>query len=305
MSRLGSTVDTGHRRAFIAVVTVLVMLAACTPAGPANLLTDPHEIMTKAIHSTAALSSVRIHADMAVSTRGLGGAGGDVRATLDADVDVARRLLAGRMTTQIPAGLGGGQAGQDAQISEFITLPNASFTRSGGVGRWTKFSTGGIGAPVGPTNEQVAGIAEQLLAQPGVKLDRGESAACSLGTCYHVTATVDGLTAFQAISAVLGQPQANPGNVVIPALVFDLLIDQATGVLSEVRVQTTIQGTSFQLAALFTNPDVAVQIVAPPPAIVDDINANGGFDGAGSGTATPQPVPMESSEPGTPESLSP
>ena len=81
------------------------------------------------------------------------------------------------------------------------------------------------------------------------------------------------------------------------------MIDQASGVLSELRIQSSIQGTSVQVAATFSNPDVVVQIVAPPAAIVDDMDLNGGFGPGtgggfgGSGTVTPEPFPLDSEPP--------
>jgi hypothetical protein len=304
MSRSGSVASRGSWRAILAAAAV-ALLVGCTPSGPATLLTDPHEIMARAVRSTAALSSIRVHAEMSVSMAGLGaGVGGDVRATLDADVDLAHRVMAGRTVSQLPAGFGGGQAGNAQQIQEFISLPDAQFSRNGGAGRWTKFPTGGFGGPAGPTNGQIASLVDGLISSPGVRLDLGEAASCSLGTCYHLTAMVDGKTALNALGAALGQPAGDTGGVTIPDLVFDLMIDEATGVLSEVRFQTAIQGTSVKLLATFTNPDIAVQIVAPPPASVDDITKNGGFGpgagndfGGGAVTMTPQPFPAASPEP--------
>jgi len=304
MSRFGSVASGGSWRAILAMAA-MTFLVGCTPPGPATLLTDPHEIMAQAVRSTAALSSIRVHAEMGVSMAGLGaGIGGEVRATLDADVDLAHRVMAGRTVSQLPAGFAEGQAGNAQQIQEFISLPDAQFSRNGGAGRWVKFPTGGFGAPSGPTNGQIATLVDGLVSGPGVRLELGDAASCSLGTCYHLTAMVDGKTALNAVGAALGQPGADTGGVTIPDLVFDLMIDQATGVLSEVRFQTAIQGTSVKLLATFTNPDVAVQIVAPPPALVDDITKNGGFGpgpgndfGGGAVTMTPQPFPADSAEP--------
>jgi hypothetical protein len=281
------------RRVAIASIA-LVFVAGCTPSPPGALLTDPHDILVKAIRSTAALSTVRIHADMAVSMAGLGvGGGGDMRMSLDADVDLVHRQMAGRATTQTPnlGGLGV-PGGQPAQVAEFITLSGASFSRTGGSGRWTKISTGAVG-PVGPTNDQIAAMIENLLSNPSVKLDRADTASCSLGTCYHVIANLDGQAALQALAAAMGAP-ANTAGIAIPPLTFDLMVDQATGVLSEIRFQTKLQGTSVQMLAVFSNPNADVTIVAPPAAIVDDINLNPAFGGGGGVvTMTPEPSAPE------------
>jgi hypothetical protein len=294
MSRFGVVAGNGRRRALaVAAMAAMVVLAGCTPSGPTSLLTDPHEIVVRSVRATAGLSYARIHADLGMSMAAFGaGVGGNVRATLDADVDLAHRLMAGRTSTQLPPGFaqGGGNA---AQVSEFISLPNAQFSRNAGAGRWTKVSMGGLGGPVGPTNVQIAAALESLAGNAGVRLELGDAASCSLGTCYHVTATVDGKVAFLALAAAFGQPGGDSGGVVIPPLVFELLIDQATGVLSEVRIQTSIQGTSVQVAATISNPDVVVQIVAPPPGIVDDVMDDFGQDPS-DGILTPEPFPLES-----------
>ena len=273
----------------------LVLAFGCTPNASGPLLTDPHEIVLKAIRSTAALSYVRVHAEIGVSMAAFGGPGaaGDLRISMDADVDLAHRQLAGRMTTQAPQGFGGAAGGQAAQVQEFISLATASYQRSGGTGRWTKFSTTGIGALAGPSNAQIAARVEAFASDPGVKLDLGEAATCSLGTCYHLTATVDSNAAFKTLMTVFGAPADANAGLALPPIALDLLVDQATGVLSQVQFKTSVQGAAVQLAGVFSNPDLVVQIVAPPPALVDDITVGGGF-GGGQG---PAPTPVMSMGP--------
>ncbi|HEY8799657.1 MAG TPA: hypothetical protein VIM20_03600, partial [Candidatus Limnocylindrales bacterium] len=79
---------------------------------------------------------------------------------------------------------------------------------------------------------------------------------------------------------------ANTG-LALPPIALDLLVDQATGVLSQVQFKTSVQGASVQLAAVLSNPDLVVQIVAPPPALVDDITVGGGFGGGQGPVPTP------------------
>jgi hypothetical protein len=131
-----------------------------------------------------------------------------------------------------------------------------------------------------------------------VKLELDEPAACSLGTCYHVVATAPGDTAVQAIGAAMGSADT-PNGVAMPALTFDVLVDQATGLMSEVRFSATFQGTTNQLALLFSNPDLVVQIVAPPPGLTDDLDVNigGGFRGGGVPPAEPAPTPVGTESP--------
>lgn len=285
------------RLAFVAAIATAIVLGGCSPEPPARVLTDPHEILVSAIRTTAALSYVRIHADVKVSSVGGGGAigAGDFQLVLDVDLDVRHGQRVGRIATKGPAGLAeNGPPGQRADVQEFITMLDASYMRNGGAARWTK--TGGRNDGNGPTNAAFASI-EGLLSNPGVKLELGEPAACTLGTCYHVVATAPGDTAVKAIGAAMGSADISSG-VAMPPLTFDVLVDQSTGLISEVRFSATFQGTTNQLALLFSNPDLVVQIVAPPPGLTDDldINIGGGFRGGGVEPA-PTPIGIESPSP--------
>ena len=284
------------RLAFVAAIAIVVI--GCSPTPPARVLTDPHEILVSGIRTTAALSYIRIHADLKVSSIGGGGAvgAGDFQLVLDVDLDVRHGQRAGRIATKGPAGMAeNGPPGQRADVQEFITMLDASYMRNGGAARWTR--TRGPNSDPGPTNAQFASI-EALLANPGVKLELGDPVACSLGTCYHVVATAPGDIAVQAIAAAMGAGDRSAG-VAMPPLAFDVLVDQTTGLISEVRFSATVQGTTNQVALLFSNPDLVVQIVAPPPGLTDDLDVNigGGFRGGGVPPAEPAPTPVGTESP--------
>jgi len=271
------------------VAAIAIVLSGCSPESPARILTDPREIIVTAIRTTAALSYVRIHADVKVSSIGGGvpAGAGDFQLVLDVDLDIRHGQRAGRITTKGPAGLAeNGPPGQRADVQEFITMVDASYLRNAGAARWAK--TRDPNGDRGPTNAQFASI-EALVSNPGIKLELGEPVACSLGTCYHVVATAPGDIAVQAIGAALGSRDISSG-VAMPPLAFDVLVDQATGLMSEVRFAATVQGTRNELALVFSNPDLVVQIVAPPPGLTDDGGDNtGGFGGGG---VAPAPTPL-------------
>ena len=276
------------RLAFVAAIAIAVM--SCSPEAPARLLTDPREIIVTAIRTTAALSYVRIHAEVKVSSVGgdARAGAGDFQIMMDVDIDIRHGQRAGRVATKGLAGLGeNGAPGRGEDVQEFITMVDASYSRDAGVGRWRKYD--GPSGDSAPTNAQFASI-EALLSNPAVRLELGEPAACSMGTCYHVLATAPGDVALQAIGAGLGDPSGSAG-AVLPPITFDVLVDQATGLMSEVRFAATVQGTTNQLALVLSNPDLVVQVVAPPPGLTDNGDDAGGFNGGG---LEPVPTPAES-----------
>lgn len=290
MSRLPFVAGVVRRRtAMAAAVTgVVLVFGGCTSTPPVRILTDPREIVATAIRSTASLSYVRLHADLKVLRFAPAGAAPDLQMRIDVDMDVTRRQRAGRVMTQMGGGPGG-EAPQQPNLQEFITLVDASYTRAGEFGRWTKFMNDPNTRLEGPTSAGFAAI-ETLLSKPGVTLELREAASCSLGTCYHVVATADSELALEAIGSAIGQP--TEGNRAMPPFVFDLLIDQATGLLSEVRFEVTFEGSSNQLVAVFSNPNLVLQIVAPPPELVDaeGFGNDGGFgEPFPAGTPAPQP----------------
>jgi hypothetical protein len=280
------------RPAFAAfAIAIAIVLLGCSSTPPARVLTDPREIIVTAIRTTAALSYVRIHADVKVSSVGAAAGPGDFRVAMDVDIDIRHGQRAGRTATTGQAGLAeNGAPGRREDVQEFINTVDASYMRTGGAARWAK--TGGRNVDTGPTNAQFASI-EALLSNPAVTLQLGEPAACSLGTCYRVLATAPGDVAVQAIGLGLGAPRGADVPAGMPPLTFDVLVDQATGLMSEVRFAATVQGTRNELLLVLSNPDLIVQIVAPPPGLTDNADDNtGGFGGGGVAPPEPAPTPL-------------
>jgi len=299
MSRLPFATGVARPRSALAAAAavaagIVLVVGGCTSTPPVRILTDPHEILVTAIRTTASLSYIRLHADFKVRPVNVAGDRPNVQMSIDVDIDVTRRQRVGRVVSQAGGGPGG-QAPEQPNVQEFITLVDASYSRTGGFGRWTKVTNDPNRRPEGPTSAGFAAI-ESLLAKPGVTLELREAASCSLGTCYHVIATVDDELALQAIGSAIGQPTG--GNQSLPPFAFDLLIDQATGLLSEVRFEVVADGTSNQLVAVFSNPNLVFQIGAPPPELVDVEGAgnDGGF-GNPVPAATPAPQPQTEPQP--------
>jgi hypothetical protein len=287
----------GRRRAswLVAALVAALVLAACGDAkGGTPRPTDPRQILVNAIGATAALPALRIHAEIAATMGGFGGQGNAVMTMgLDADIDLATRQLTGWATTQMPQGLGGnGVNGGNAlaQQVDMIVTTTASFTRDGRTGRWQKIpAVMGGGFAGGPTNVQIATMIANLLSNPAITYELLEASPCTLGTCDHVLAHIDGQTLAAAVGPLLGMPLDAASVQMIPSFDVDVLVDQATSVVSELRTQISTGGTSERILVSVSNPGQPVQIAPPPAALVDDIGVN--FGGGGIG---PTIGPMES-----------
>ncbi|HEX2754695.1 MAG TPA: hypothetical protein VHM48_04495 [Candidatus Limnocylindrales bacterium] len=290
------TSRTSFRRIGALFLMGVVALAGCGGSGTPRP-TDPRQILTNAIAATASLATLRLHAEIAANAGAALGQGNAVmRAAIDADVDLATRQFAARVTTQTPANLSGNGVAQQ-QVSDTIVTRDATFNRNGQTGRWTKFPTGnGGGLSGGPTNAQIATMITSLLSDPSQTFELKESASCTLGTCDHVIAHIDGPSLARALGGLLGAPLDASTGLTIPNLDVDVLVDQSTSVISELRTGFTMTGTSLQILVTISNPGQPVQIAPPPPALTDDLGANFGGGGfVGGGFATPMPIGPEES----------
>jgi hypothetical protein len=282
-----SGAPTGRRRAgwLASALIGALALAACGDAkGGTPRPTDPRQILVNAIGATAALSTLRLHAEVVANVGAIVGQGNAAMTMgFDADVDLATRQFAGRSTTQVPPNLGGnGVAFQ--QVSDIIVTTTATFNRDSQTGRWLKFPMGmGGGRGAGPTHAQIASMIASLASNPSITFELLDAASCTLGTCDHVLAHIDGQTLAAALGPLLGVPLDQASQQQIPSFNVDVLVDQATSVVSELRTEISMQGTSARILVSVSNPGQPVQIAPPPPALTDDFGAN--FGGGGIGPA--------------------
>jgi hypothetical protein len=285
-----------HRLGAVLIASTLV-LAACSGAGTPRP-TDPRKILIDAIGATAALPTLRLHGEIAANSGAIGGQANAMTIGLDADVDLATRQFAARATTQMPQNLGVGVQ----QVSEVIVTTTATFNRDPRTGRWSKFPTGpGGGLGGGPTNAQIATMITSLISNPSTTFELGEAGSCTLGTCDRVVVHIDGQTLGAALSRLLGVPIDTASGVTIPNLDVEVLVDQSTSVISELRVQASIAGTSARILLAISNPGQPIQIAPPPAAITDDFGLGGPTIGPvpsfGSEIATPVPLEPDPSPP--------
>jgi hypothetical protein len=272
---------------------VLCAVSVGCDSGASQRPTDPREILANGIRATASLSTLRLHAEFGTDMGRAGGqlGNGKMSVAFDADLDLAGRQLAGRTSVQIPAGLGGGPLGN--QVTELIVTRDTSFQRQAqapaGGGRWVK-TAGGLGG--GPTNAAIATAFLQLLADPANLVELRGSAACSLGTCDDIAVRVDGGAMGRTLMPVLGPPGAP-----VPTFDGEVLVDQATGVISEVRFAFATDGMQQTFLIQVSNPGAAVVIAPPPPDQVDDVDINFGSVGGQILETVGSPIPPESPPP--------
>jgi hypothetical protein len=273
-----------RRAALLAAVLIAALaLAACGDGkGGTPRPTDPRQILVNAIGATAALPTLRLHAEVVANVGGLVGQGNDaMKMGIDADVDLATRQFAGRSTTQMPQNLGGNGVAMQ-QVSDVIVTSTATFNRDSQTGRWQKFPMGmGGGFAGGPTNAQIATMIANLLSNPAITFDLLEASSCTLGTCDHVVAHIDGQALGAALGPLLGVPLDQATQQQIPSFNVDVMVDQASSVVSELRTEISMQGTSARVLVSVSNPGQPVQIAPPPAALTDDFGAN--FQNLGGG----------------------
>jgi hypothetical protein len=279
-----------RRVAWLAAMLIAALaLAACGDGkGGTPRPTDPRQILVNAIGATAALPTLRLHAEVVANVGGLVGQGNGITIGFDADIDLATRQFAGRSTTQMPQNLGGNGVAMQ-QVSDMIVTSTATFNRDSQTGRWSKFPMGGLGG--GPTNAQVATMIANLLSNPAVTFELLEASSCTLGTCDHLLAHIDGQTLGAALGPLLGVPLDQASQQQIPSFNVDVMVDQASSVVSELRTEISMQGTSARILVSVSNPGQPVQIAPPPAALTDDFGAN--FQNIGGGAIGPDPTILE------------
>ncbi|MBA2382511.1 MAG: hypothetical protein H0V73_10420 [Chloroflexi bacterium] len=277
-------------------IAAAALLAACGGSASPRP-TDPSLILTNSIAATAAVPTVKLHAEVTATMAGFGAANAHMQMALDADVDVATRQFVGRSTTRLPGELINAGAQAAVQVSEMIVTQTASFSRDSQTGRWMK--VGGAGFAGGPSNVQVATMISNLLSNPALTFEMAEAGSCSLGTCDHVIVHVDGRALAPALGPLLGAPVDASMAQMVPSFDIDVLVDQSTSIVSELRTSLSMQGSSTSLLLTLSNPGIPVQIVPPPAALTDDFGMGNGpclgcaFGGGGQVTTILETVGSE------------
>ena len=254
-----------------AVAVVAGCVAACESAPALPILTDPHEVVTAAAASSAALSSVHVQVDLA--GRNVEDPGQDlIRDGLEADIDVQGRNVAGR-TQDVE-----GRPPANVEASEFVVLNGTIFSRDGADPLWS-VNDGDKNGDHLPTTAAYLTMIETAITNGTAVLALADAVPCGDATCYHVTAALSreaswSLVVSPLVSADAGGDLPRPEMVPAPAA-LDIYVEQNTRSLAAVSGTFAIQGAAITFSVTFSNHDLPIRIAAPPPQLLE--NADGGF----------------------------
>ena len=254
-------------------LALVTAVAACDSSPNLPLLTDPHEILTAAATSTAALGS--LHLQLELAGRDNGGRGGQdqVRIQLEADIDMQRRNLTGR--SQLTMGDAPGNAG----TGEFVVVDGSTFTRDSTTPRWSMNENAGAGAHL-PTNAEYLALIEAAVANGSAVLALADASPCGAGTCYHVSAALDANATWRLIAAPLVGDRTGVGSLprggMVPApSTLEIYVDQKTRLLAGLTGSFAIATTGISFTITVSNHDLPIRIA--PPQLLENPNQGGEF----------------------------
>jgi hypothetical protein len=250
----------------VAFAIVAVVATACggsAPLGP--VLTDPVAIVTAALTSSEAATSV--HVDAAVDgvvpvTLPGGGAATEVTlnsTTANADADLEAGEV--RATFSVPGVLG--------LAGELIVADGTTYLKTTLTGSKFKVVDGGSSLPIDPSD--TGGLIDTLgdfLLQPGVDPVKGEDVACGGTQCY--TVVVD-LTA-EELAAILGEgASALPVDVDGASLQMTVRVEQTLpNHLAGLSIVVGLpSGETLNVEVTFSKWGEPVTITAPSPDEID------------------------------------
>lgn len=244
----------------VAIAASTLIVVGCGGTSSAPELSDPTAIVTAALKSSEAATSVHVDATLdgaaPIAIPGLGGTGAPM--TLDgttgaADIDLAK--AAARATFNVPAlfNLSG----------ELIAVDGKGFLKTtiGGA----QYDTIDLATlPVDVTN--VDGMLDQLgdfLLSGDVPLVKGPDVPCGGEQCYTVTAA---MTADQLAGLLGGATAGLPVDLAGSTLDVAVRVEKdAPNHLAGLTVtSTTAAGDALEVVLTFSNWDGAVSVSAPP-----------------------------------------
>jgi hypothetical protein len=278
------------------IVALVGTAAACSPNPAGPELTDPREILSRTIQSTAGLRSMRVRLDLEMREQARPGApqGGFAEGVLD--------LGTGEMSL---AGAGNDGSGTFA----YIQADGFGFARTAANGRWTKVpAMGGIagifllggGAP-GPQVDVPVALAD-LVDDPETVVELRGVEDCATGRCYRTVVGLPPAQVWKLLVGVTGIDKLQGGAAVqppladIPPISLEILTDTATLRLVDLVATGTAGSTTTAVRLRVAAPNEPVAIEPPPPGLVDDPGANmggGGVVAPAPPVVKPAPVPAE------------
>lgn len=235
------------------LVVAAVALGACSSA-PA--LTDPTEILTKAIDAFQDAKTVHLAATVDGSfTMDLTGQGGGAMeltgTSLTGDVDIEHTKA--KVTFAVPALLG--------LTGEIIAVDKASYVKTSLTGALYQKSETTDSLPVDPTDPD-ATIAQikTFLEKPEISPTKGDDVDCDGKKCYTVTIE---LTAAEMAALSSPDPSASPDAGT--SMNLTILVEKDSLKLHKVTAAVSAGTTgNLTIVLTFTDWDKAVTIEAPP-----------------------------------------
>ena len=250
-----------HRRAIALpalLVAVAIAIGACGGSTPA--LTDPAEILTKAVEALQKVKTVHLEATVDGTVKlditGTGQAG-DIALTgtkLAADVDVAGSNL--KANLEVPAMLG--------MTADVIVVGGDSYVRTSLLGtKYTKSPTADAGLPVdGVDPAKSLAELQTWLKRPEVSPKKIDDKACGSKSCYQVQ--ID-LSAAEMLSLIPGGADMGDAQVILTVLVEKDTLRPA-GIV--VKFGATAVG-EVTLTLTMSKWDESLAITAPPASEVE------------------------------------
>lgn len=245
-----------HRRSLAISALLVVAALALGACSSAPALTDPTEILTKAIQALQDARTVHLAATIDGSfTMDLTGQGGGAveltGTTLTGDLDIENTRA--RVTFAVPALLG--------LSGEVIAVDGASFVKTSLTGEKYQKSEGTDALPLDPSDPD-ATITEikSFLAKPEVSPTKGDDVDCDGKKCYSVTIE---LTAAELAALMTPDPEASADPNT--AMNVTVLVEKDSLKLHKVTASVAA-GTTGNVTVIltFTDWDKAVTIEAPP-----------------------------------------
>jgi len=245
------------------VVAAVVAAGACGPGAPA--LSDPKEILTKAVGALQAAKTVHlaltVDGQFALDIFGTGGGSMALTGTsLQGDLDIERGKA--RLTFAVPALLG--------LAGELITVDGASYIKTNVTGELYQKSDSGNPLPVDPTDPDA--LLDELttwLERPEIAPRKLDDVDCGGRKCYQVSIELTGAT-LNALSS------PEPGSIDPNGLVtLTFKVEQDPVRLHELAA-TISMGEQGSLVFVLTlsDWDKVVTIDAPP---ADQVEVGGGL----------------------------
>lgn len=257
-----------RRFTFLALLAVVALVAtACGTSTPT--LTDPKEILTKAVEATRDAKSFHIaltlDGEVSLDLLGTGSTSPMTLAgtKLEGDVDVAN--AAARLALTVPALFG--------LTGEVIVVDGFAYLKSSLTGEKYQKSEVSEASPGPSPSGDMLGEFEAFLARPEIDPKKGADTKCGDVDCYTVTIE---LTAEEIAALSSDAPDAIPSLPIdSAALTLTILVEKASLHLANVSASVDFgDAGSLTLGAAFSKWDATVTVSPPPD---DQVEEGGGL----------------------------